>query len=819
MKTINDKLAAAFVGFLLLFGILGGVLIHNAVAKREEEDKEPVSYYTFAEVEKPVSYLASDDETLFKLSRLIDPLYKSDNIDVIYVQQMTKTLGLDETIYSDLLAGFRDDEWVPAELFDKIYERIIDSGKIRDIQKKPVFFYEVTYYDETESLLINNQNTQAETATAGDAADIMTPGDSVTGETAMAAGNAGVSAQNKESEEGRIATAVFDGITSYVMDNVSVPDRYLNRIVTAYFKNDVIFKLGNESDDTMTFYNVWIEAYQDGSCTFMPDRKLEVFPVKEDVNGKQHCIADITFDNDGIISIDFKDQAVKGRVTSVTEEGIRVEGEGVFPYNEYYKIYNISGEEPYREDTSNTLIGYKETKLIVADGMVQAAVIEDEIATENIRVILNDSSYTSYKHIVADITGEGAFTVTVNDEEPVTYAAGEEIRILPKDYKAKDVIKITSVNPSDKLILNNVARSSGTPAYRGTLEITVKNDYLYIVNDLPLEEYLYAVVSSEVPSSYAAEAQKAMAICARGYAYSKMQDGSYASYGAHVDDSTMCQVYNNIPETETSIFAVKDTYGLIPTYDGKVMVPFYFSTSAGVTCSNDDIWGGSPYAYLTSNVETLDKQKIDLSEDENFRKFIADSYGYDTIEQELPFYRWSIRFSNQEISAAINSTLKERIAKSDGGIKVKMQNGTFKTKKIDSIGEVESVEITKRSESGVVLEMVIYGSEYVIQVTGQTNIRNLITPKDVTIVRNDGSAIEDWTSLPSPYYYIDQVQGGFNIIGGGFGHGVGLSQNGAEILAEQGYNYKYILSHYFSYVDYTYIYEDNVKEDEEQNEE
>jgi stage II sporulation protein D len=274
-----------------------------------------------------------------------------------------------------------------------------------------------------------------------------------------------------------------------------------------------------------------------------------------------------------------------------------------------------------------------------------------------------------------------------------------------------------------------------------------------------------------------------------------------------VDDSTMCQVYNSNPETETSIFVVKDTYGIVPVYEDEVITPFYFSTSAGITCTNDDIWGGTAYGYLTSHVESLKKQQIDLSEESAFRSFLEDSNGYDTLEKDLPFYRWSIRFTNQEISDAINSNLAERIEKSDGGIQVQKSNGKFSKQNIETIGEVESIEITKRSASGVILEMEIYGSENVILVSGQTNIRNLISPENVEIVRNDGSIVTGWTSLPSPYYYVDQVQGGFEIVGGGFGHGVGMSQNGAELLAEQGYSYKFILAHYFNDIELKNIYD------------
>ena len=81
--------------------------------------------------------------------------------------------------------------------------------------------------------------------------------------------------------------------------------------------------------------------------------------------------------------------------------------------------------------------------------------------------------------------------------------------------------------------------------------------------------------------------------------------------------------------------AVKDTYGIVPVYDGSVIVPMYFSTSCGTTCTNEEIWGGTPYPYLQSNVETVNKESIDLSSEDAFIQFIKDSNGYDIIDKDM----------------------------------------------------------------------------------------------------------------------------------------------------------------------------------------
>ena len=97
-----------------------------------------------------------------------------------------------------------------------------------------------------------------------------------------------------------------------------------------------------------------------------------------------------------------------------------------------------------------------------------------------------------------------------------------------------------------------------------------------MVNELPLEEYLFSVVPSEMPASYPLEALKAQAICARTYAYGHMLRAGYPRYGAHVDDSTSYQVYNNITEADSTTTAVKETYGqMILTDEGTVANTYY----------------------------------------------------------------------------------------------------------------------------------------------------------------------------------------------------------------------------------------------------
>lgn len=140
--------------------------------------------------------------------------------------------------------------------------------------------------------------------------------------------------------------------------------------------------------------------------------------------------------------------------------------------------------------------------------------------------------------------------------------------------------------------------------YKGSIELRRYPEGYVIVNELPIEEYLCAVVPSEMPAAYEVEALKAQAVCARSYAYIQLERGDYAAFGAHVDDSTNYQVYNKKEGDEKTSAAVLDTAGKVIHYQGKIAEAYYFSTSSGIT-GNGEAWNlaaDSQYGYLRNTL-------------------------------------------------------------------------------------------------------------------------------------------------------------------------------------------------------------------------
>src|SRR5690606_21300535 len=105
-----------------------------------------------------------------------------------------------------------------------------------------------------------------------------------------------------------------------------------------------------------------------------------------------------------------------------------------------------------------------------------------------------------------------------------------------------------------------------------------RDNRLYLINEVPLEEYLLTVVPSEMPVSFGVEALKVQAIAARSYGAAAMLRSGYGYLGAHVDDSVMSQVYNNVPARPESTQAVTATRGLVAvTEDGRLVDTRFFS--------------------------------------------------------------------------------------------------------------------------------------------------------------------------------------------------------------------------------------------------
>lgn len=600
----------------------------------------------------------------------------------------------------------------------------------------------------------------------------------------------------------------------YMEKDYGLDSAYVGKIVKLYVSNNEIILCLGESQEEITIQNAYaskvavedeqqmLYAYVDGSMRKFPITKKS--GISESMKG---CLCDIRMSNKGVSGItDHSAELTETKVTSYRDGCLTVDGyEEPLYLSTTFNVYKINGTFKAGK-SAGTLIGYDKVSLYIKDTMVEAALITEDIYARDIRVLISNSDYTSYYHNEVTVTSDTDFIVSYGD--------------VVKEYKAKDKIqfrngseelangsaRITSKEEDGRITFSSVKRQSGIPSYRGTLELSRDDQGVLVVNELPVEEYLYGVVPSEMPVSYETEALKAQAICARAYAYRQMESDTYAQYGAHLDDSISSQVYNNVQEDERAVFAVDDTYGVVPCYNDDVVEAFFFSTSCGSTSSNSSVWGGNQEPYLLDTMETELNDMAALDNEDSFRSFIDGTLGAGFIEEEEPFFRWTVEFTKKQLTDTINQHLYERIQAMPENLLAMNAVGQYEKKDIRSIGDVESIEIAKRGASGIIEEMVIKGTMETILVKGQSNVRALLSPEQVAIRKQDGSTAEGWSTLPSAYFYVEDSD---KVIlhGGGFGHGVGMSQNGANDMAKMGYLAGDIIMHYYTAVELKDMYE------------
>lgn len=552
------------------------------------------------------------------------------------------------------------------------------------------------------------------------------------------------------------------------------------------------------------FENVWITHAEEKQMVALVEGELRHFSLGQKVEPLENVVGDLTLSNGVVKKIVLKEDTIQGKVQAVQEDSIEIEGYGELPLEKEYKVYQTY-DQLTQKQWSDVLVGYDQAKFVVADGKVCAALLTNPVEVGNIRVLLKNGENENY-HDKIVLTADCGFSIDTG-KEVLEYGKGEKVTLVPNCsyFDGKNRIVIASEQENGKIQVLSSQKTEGQPAYRGTLEVDNKKQGLLLINELPLEQYLYGVVGSEMPESYGLEALKVQAVCARSYAYKQLLANGCGKYGAHVDDTVSYQVYNNIQESDTVIEAVNATNGEVMKVAGEVVTAYYFATSCGYTADSSDVWQGEEQqSYLTGDLQNDSGKAQDLSEEKNFRKFIDDA-GADTYDSEFPWYRWRVSMTGKQLGKSVEQQLQQRYERNPDCILTKQKNGKFASKPIETVGNVKSLNVLERGKSGVIRSIEIVGTQATIRVEQEYNIRLLLAPVASTIYRNDNSKIEEMQMLPSGFFYVTKNEDTFTFCGGGYGHGVGMSQNGAKAMADQGFHYKEILSHYYKGVTFAVI--------------
>jgi stage II sporulation protein D len=395
--------------------------------------------------------------------------------------------------------------------------------------------------------------------------------------------------------------------------------------------------------------------------------------------------------------------------------------------------------------------------------------------------------------------------------------------------------------------------------YRGSMAVTVHEGKLAVINELPLEEYLYAVVASEMPSSWPLEALKAQAVAARTYA---LRQGW--KYGiAHVSDTTYDQAYNGLSaETPAAVAAVEATRGeVLADASGRLVEPLYASNHGGRSAHPSEVWGGdAPHVKAgvaspddSAAAGRLDWYRIMLADGTS--GYIRSDYAAVTgakSDSGLPIVEVTGDGVNIRRAPYVDNAANPPVAQANRGDRFVMIGrdpesnayswirGPYSAEQLKAAinarspgavrGSLATLEVTGRGPTGRVTEVsangvpvkVSYPDQYrsalnglpstmfSIEETGRYTVLGAFGAKTAFPRPDGGLAVlsgDGQTRLSGGEFYIMNADGfvraataepAFRFIGNGFGHGLGMSQYGAKSLAESGYDYRAILQYYYS---------------------
>jgi len=365
-------------------------------------------------------------------------------------------------------------------------------------------------------------------------------------------------------------------------------------------------------------------------------------------------------------------------------------------------------------------------------------------------------------------------------------------------------------------------------AFEGRLKFLVEGERLTAVNRIPLESYLTSVISSEMSAKASSELLKAHAVISRSWLMAQIrQKGKNTSKVLEMvetdterikwydrEDHTLfdvcaddhCQRYQGITKASTTQVreAILVTRGQVLVSEGEICDARFSKCCGGVMETFENCWENEPKQYLQgladcdvqtalktqssilkvrrfSGFDVLSARLVsgnkylsfpDLSDEANAREWIlgtppafCNTTDKRILEQVLTnydqettdFYRWKVQYTTSEIS---------QLARERSGI---------------DFGEILDLIPVERGVSGRLIKLRVVGSK-----------RTMLLGKELEIRRTFSAS-----HLYSAAFVIEKTTDGFELIGAGWGHGVGLCQIGAAVMGEQGYDYQAILSHYY----------------------
>lgn len=344
--------------------------------------------------------------------------------------------------------------------------------------------------------------------------------------------------------------------------------------------------------------------------------------------------------------------------------------------------------------------------------------------------------------------------------------------------------------------------------YRNVIQINAINDKLSAINIINVEEYLYGVIPSEMPSSWHIEALKAQAVAARNYTYSNLS--LHSKEGFDLCDTIHCQVYNGASiEKDQTTRAVNETKNLIAYYNNKIINAVYSSSNGGYSENSENVWNNRE-EYLRAIKD----------ENEEGAKIWEKSFTFDEITNlagnignvnEIILEKDSV--TNRAVSLKLIGDLGEKILKKEEirSFFSKSSKGSLDSRMFD----IKQAVSTNKNDLCNKIYAINKDNTYNLDIKKAYYVssKGEILKNDINYILDKNSNIYLFTDIYSDKNFdsSSSINNQNNIqtikrintntitfFGKGWGHGVGMSQYGANSLAKKGYKFDEILKYYYT---------------------
>lgn len=491
--------------------------------------------------------------------------------------------------------------------------------------------------------------------------------------------------------------------------------------------------------------NAFIISNEDNILTFLYDYKT--YEVKGTLADSYFGVADIQVEGEKIAKVSIKPSTVDDVLLAYTDNALTLKEKGDMVRMASVPIYKVVNGKVTQTEWNEMIVGVSKISCVMEKGVVCCILLEEDVVPTDIRVVVKNGSSIYYPELYVKKASDGSLTqasayLTSAGVDSFTIADEQGLLICDRDGNALEEV------------------------YEGSLRIVKDENGLVLINELPIETYVKYVLPSEMPSTFGHEALKAQAVCARTYAFSHMKNQSYAKYGANLDDSTDFQAFHNTGRTEETDAAVDETAGEVVTCNGELIFCYYYSTSPGVT--NDmSSWENENTSYIACAGAEF-SSGLNLTGATDFSKFMTREL--DCYDSESSFFRWK---------AVLNiSTVKD-------------------TEK----GALKNISVLERNQAGYVTQLELSYENATDVLKNENEIRKVLGTYLQEIILQNEQVRTDLSMIPSACFEVLSNEDGTVILrGGGFGHGIGMSQYGAKGMAEEGYDYKEIIDYYYENV-------------------